>query len=278
MIDPAIFDSVVVLLTTGFFVGTIGTMIGAGGGFILVPLLLLTHPQFTPEIVTAVSIVIVAANAVSGSVAYGRSGRIDFRAGILFAVFTIPGSVLGVLTTKYIPHTVFNTAFGVLLLLLALFLLFKKQEPGGEYIEGQPKKGLRSAVLTDNDNTTYRYTYNAYTGTALSVVVGYLSPLLGIGGGIIHVPAMVHWLRFPVHVATATSHFILAIMASVSVLVHALQGNYADPYILRMVVWLCIGVIPGAQAGAWLSHKIKGRVIVMALAICLAIVALRLLW
>jgi uncharacterized membrane protein YfcA len=133
-------------------------------------------------------------------------------------------------------------------------------------------------VLTDNENTTYRYTYNAYTGAALSVMVGYLSPLLGIGGGIIHVPAMVHWLRFPVHIATATSHFILAIMASVSVLVHALQGNYADPYILRMVVWLCIGVIPGAQAGAWLSHKIKGRVIVMALAICLAIVALRLLW
>ena len=278
MIDPTIFDSVVVLLTTGFFVGTIGTMIGAGGGFILVPLLLLTHPQFTPEMVTAVSIVIVAVNAISGSVAYGRSGRIDFRAGMLFALFTIPGSVLGVLTTKYIPHAVFNVVFGGLLLLLALFLLFKKQESGGKYVEGRSEKGLRSAVLTDNENTTYRYTYNAYTGAALSVVVGYLSPLLGIGGGIIHVPAMVHWLRFPVHIATATSHFILAIMASVSVLVHALQGNYADPYILRMVVWLCIGVIPGAQAGAWLSHKIKGKVIVMALAICLAIVALRLLW
>lgn len=278
MIDPTIFDSVVVLLTTGFFVGTIGTMIGAGGGFILVPLLLLTHPQFTPEIVTAISIVTVAANAISGSVAYGRSGRIDFRAGMLFAVFTIPGSVLGVFTTRYIPHAVFNVVFGVLLLLLALFLLFKKQEPGGEHIEGRLRKGQRSAVLTDNENTTYRYTYNAYTGAALSMVVGYLSPLLGIGGGIIHVPAMVNWLRFPVHIATATSHFILAIMASVSVLVHALQGNYADPYILRMVVWLCIGVIPGAQAGAWLSHKIKGKVIVMALAVCLAIVALRLLW
>lgn len=278
MFDPAIFDSVAVLLITGLIVGTVGTLIGAGGGFILVPLLLLTHPQFTPEIVTAVSIVIVAANAISGSVAYGRSGRIDFRAGILFALFTIPGSVLGVLTTRYIPHTVFNIIFGILLLLLALFLLFKKQTPGVRDTEGQPKKGQRSAVLTDNENTTYRYTYNAYAGAVISVIVGYLSPLLGIGGGIIHVPAMVNWLRFPVHIATATSHFILAIMASVSVLVHALQGNYTDPYILRMVIWLCIGVIPGAQAGAWLSHKIKGKVIVMALAICLAIVALRLLW
>jgi uncharacterized membrane protein YfcA len=67
-------------------------------------------------------------------------------------------------------------------------------------------------------------------------------------------------------------------MATVSVIVHALQGNYNDPYILRMVAWLCIGVILGAQLGAWLSHKIKGMAIVRALAICLAVVAIRLLW
>ena len=89
MVHPLIFDSISVLLLTGFVIGTVGTLIGAGGGFILVPLLLLTHPQFSPEIVTAVSIVIVAANAVSGSVAYSRSGRIDYRAGILFALFTV---------------------------------------------------------------------------------------------------------------------------------------------------------------------------------------------
>lgn len=279
MVESMIFDSIYILLLTGFIIGTIGTLIGAGGGFILVPLLLITHPQLTPEIVTAVSIVIVAANAISGSVAYSRSGRIDFRAGILFALFTIPGSVLGVYTTKYIPHTVFNIIFGILLLSLSAFLLFKRRD--AKHIQEEragEKKGLRPTVITDSANTTYRYTYNAYTGAVISVVVGYLSPLLGIGGGIIHVPAMVHWLRFPVHIATATSHFILAVMATVSVIVHALEGNYNDPYIFRMVLWLCIGVILGAQLGAWLSHKIKGMVIVRALAICLAIVSIRLLW
>lgn len=279
MVHPMIFDSISVLLLTGFVIGTIGTLIGAGGGFILVPLLLLTHPQFSPEIVTAVSIVIVAANAVSGSVAYSRSGRIDYRAGILFALFTVPGSILGVYTTKYIPYSVFNIIFGILLLSLSAFLLFKKGEPGYSQNERTGNsKGQRFNVLTDNKNTTYRYTYNAYTGAAISVITGYLSPLLGIGGGIIHVPAMVHLLRFPVYIATATSHFILAVMATVSVIVHALQGNYNDPYILRMVIWLCVGVVAGAQLGAWLSHKIKGTVIVKALALCLALVALRLLW
>lgn len=279
MLEPVLFDNAIVLLITGFLVGTVGTLIGAGGGFILVPLLLLTHPHFSPEIVTAVSIVVVAVNALSGSVAYSRSGRIDFRAGVFFALFTIPGSVFGVFTTQYIPHKTFNIIFGILLLVLAVFLLFKNKGSveSGSIIKSNTK-GQWPTVLTDNDNNTYRYSYNAYTGAIISVFVGYLSPLLGIGGGIIHVPAMVHWLHFPVHIATATSHFILAVMASVSVLVHALQGNYDDPYILRMVVWVCIGVIPGAQMGAWLSHRVKGNVIVIALAVCLAIVALRLLW
>jgi uncharacterized membrane protein YfcA len=278
MFDPVVFDSIGVLFLTGFIIGTIGTLIGAGGGFILVPLLLLTHPQFSPEMVTAISIVIVAANAISGSVAYSRSGRIDYRAGLLFALFTIPGSILGVYTTKYIPHAVFNIIFGILLLSLSAFLWFKKGESGYLLNERFNGKGQRLSVLTDKNNTTYRYRYNPYTGVAISVIVGYLSPLLGIGGGIIHVPALVHLLRFPVYIATATSHFILAVMATVSVIVHALQGNYNDPYILRMVIWLCIGVVGGAQLGAWASHKIKGTVIVKALAICLAIVSVRLLW
>ncbi len=279
MLEAVLFDNAIILFITGFLVGTIGTMIGAGGGFILVPLLLLTHPHFSPEIVTAVSIVVVAVNAISGSVAYSRSGRIDYRAGVFFALFTIPGSVFGVFTTKYIPHTIFNIIFGILLLLLAVFLLFKnKKSDKSVSVTKSGNKGQRPTVLIDTENNTYHYSYNAYTGAIISVFVGYLSPLLGIGGGIIHVPAMVHWLHFPVHIATATSHFILAVMASVSVLVHALQGNYDDPYILRMVVWICIGVIPGAQMGAWLSHRVKGNIIIMALAVCLAIVALRLLW
>ncbi len=62
----------------------------------------------------------------------------------------------------------------------------------------------------------------------LSIIVGYLSPLLGIGGGIIHVPALANWLQFPVHVATATSHFILAVMATVSVITNIVKGSYND--------------------------------------------------
>lgn len=280
LISPTDFlmDSFTVLIITGFLIGTFGTLIGAGGGFLLVPLLILTHPELSPDIITAVSISIVAVNAISGSLAYGRSGRIDFKAGWLFALYTIPGSIIGVFLTRFIPKESFYLVFGVLLLSLAAFLLFKNRKNAVPVIKTHPATGnWKHHHLTDREGIAFSYTYNQNYGILVSIVVGFISPLLGIGGGIIHVPAMVQWLQFPVYIATATSHFILAIMSTVSVIVHIVQGSYDDPYVLKMVAGLCIGVIPGAQLGAWLSHKIKTLTIIKILAICIGLVGIRIL-
>jgi uncharacterized protein len=269
--------NIVILIITGFLIGMFGTLIGAGGGFILVPILILSYPELSPETMTAISIVIVAANAISGSIAYARSGRIDYKAGLLFAFFTIPGSILGVLSTKFIPRHIFNILFGFLLIALSVYLLFSHNKTDAPLIKDVNKKRWKHRSLTDNSGTTYNYTYNQTRGILISLVVGYISPLLGIGGGIIHVPALVQWLQFPVFVATATSHFILAIMSTVSVIVHAINGNYNDPKILRMVIGLIIGVIPGAQVGAYLSHRMQSKTIIRVLAVCLGLVGLRIL-
>lgn len=269
-------DNAIVLLIVGLLIGTIGTLIGAGGGFLLVPLLIFTHPELKPEVITAISIALVASNAISGSIAYARAKRIDYKAGILFALFTIPGSILGVYVTKYIPRHAFSIIFGIILIALSLFLFFKKNAAAsiGGVLNGD---GLTYQKLIDRERTVFEYAYSKYIGILVSILVGFLSPLLGIGGGIIHVPAMVNWLHFPVYVATATSHFILAIMSTVSVIVHAKQGNYNDPAVLHMILWLAIGAVIGAQAGAFLSHKIKTTVIIKSLAVCLGLVGIRLL-
>ncbi len=266
-----------ILILTGFLIGMFGTLIGAGGGFILVPILILSHPELSPETITAISIVIVAANAISGSIAYARSGRIDYKAGLLFALATIPGSILGVLSTQFIPKNIFNILFGLLLIALSVYLLLRHNKPVAPISADTTKRRWKHHSLVDNSGITYNYTYNQTRGIIISIIVGYLSPLLGIGGGIIHVPALVQWLRFPVFIATATSHFILAIMATVSVAVHAIKGSYNDPKILHMVIGLIIGVIPGAQLGAWLSHKLHSHTIIRVLAVCLGLVGIRIL-
>src|SRR5450631_1437830 len=142
--------TLIVLIITGFIIGIFGTVIGAGGGFILVPILILSYPELSPETITAISIFIVAVNAISGSVAYARSGRIDYKAGLLFALFTIPGSILGVFATEYIPRHIFNMSFGILLILLAVFLFIKTlKQASAKENDRHTGKGWIHHSLTD---------------------------------------------------------------------------------------------------------------------------------
>lgn len=272
-------DNFIILALIGFVIGTCGTLIGAGGGFLLVPLLLITQPGMSPDVVTAISMAIVTANAISGSIAYAFAQRIDYKAGLLFAAFTVPGSVVGVYLTRYIPKHAFNIIFGMLLLVLAIYLFIKNRKkaaaaPAVLHTGG----GWKQNTLTDKTGQAYTYSYNQRYGVLISIFVGFLSPLLGIGGGIIHVPAMVNWLQFPVHVATATSHFMLAIMSIISVAVHAANGDYNDMATVRMVAALCIGVVPGAQVGAYFSHRLPTHTIIRLLAVCITLVAVRILY
>jgi len=265
------------LVLLGLGIGTLGTLIGAGGGFILVPVLILLFPNLNPQITTAISMAVVAINASTGTIAYMQSKRIDYKSGLIFALATIPGSIIGVLTTKIIPKNQFNILFGIVLIILAIFLFIRGGKKKKLSTQHTKKSGHTHHTITDKQGETYSYTFNMQYGILLSIVVGFLSPLLGIGGGIIHVPAMTEWLQFPVHIATATSHFVLAIMSTVSVIVHFIEGSYQDAATIKMIVALAIGVIPGALLGAKLSSKVKGTFIIKALAISLAIVGIRIL-
>lgn len=259
------------LVPVGFIVGTYGTLIGAGGGFVLVPLLLLLYPKESPEVITSISLAVVFFNALSGSVAYARMGRIDYKAGLLFAVATIPGAILGALTTAYIPRRAFDAVLGLLMMVASGFLIWRPNKKQGTW-EGEPHQSfLRN--LVEVDGTAHTYSYDPRIGVGLSLVVGYVSSLLGIGGGIIHVPALVHLLSFPVHIATATSHFVLAVMALTGTLVHIATGTFHHG--VRRTIFLTVGVLLGAQLGARLSNRVQGDWIVRGLAIALGFVGIR---
>src|SRR6185369_591697 len=199
------------LIPVGFVIGAYGTLIGAGGGFLLVPLLLLYYPQESADTITSISLAVVFFNALSGSTAYARARRIDYYSGLLFALAAVPGAVLGALTTGYLPRRFFDVLIGVLMIGAAAFLFWRPEVKTGEKPRAA-ESGFERRVV-EADGTEHVFSYNRGVGVALSFFVGYISSLLGIGGGFIHVPALVELLNFPVHIATATSHFILALMA-----------------------------------------------------------------
>lgn len=261
------------LIPLGFVIGAYGTLIGAGGGFVLMPILLLLYPDETPELLTSISLAVVFFNALSGSWAYARMRRIDYKSGLLFSAATIPGAVIGALTTAYIPRRLFDAVFGLLMIAASAYLLLRPNREKQAMVGNLHHHFTRELVKADGRSHTF--SYNPIVGVGLSLFVGYLSSLLGIGGGVIHVPALVHFLNFPVHVATATSHFILAIMALTGTLVHVATGTFSHG--VRRTISLALGVLLGAQLGARLSDRVQGDWIIRGLAIALGFVGIRIL-
>ena len=105
----------------GFVIGTYGTLIGAGGGFVLMPVLLLLYPGESPELLTSISLAVVFFNALSGSCAYARMGRVDYKSGLLFSIATIPGAILGASSTAHIPRQLFDVVLGILMIAVSIF-------------------------------------------------------------------------------------------------------------------------------------------------------------
>ena len=265
-------ETIALLCCLGLAIGVFGTLVGAGGGFILTPVLLLAYPDSTPELITAISLVVVFFNAASGTVAYRRQQRIDYRSGIVFALATLPGSVAGVIVANRVSRPTFDVIMGVVLAALALWLIQVRDEP-----QDAGSGTGEARAITDRTGHTYRYRARLRLGALVSVFVGFISSFLGIGGGVVHVPVLVGLLGFPTHVATATSHFVLAFMALIATITHAVAGSFSHGQGLRRAAALSVGVVIGAQIGAHLSQRLSGRTIQRLLAGGLVLLGVRLI-
>lgn len=268
-VDPV---TVALLVLLGIGVGAFGTIVGAGGGFILTPVLLLLYPHESAQTLTAISLTVVFFNASSGTIAYARQRRVDFRSGTVFALATLPGAIGGALLVGDVSRTVFDGIMGGILALLAVWLL-----TGERWSPAPPKSHLYRRLLVDRRGLVYEYDVPLLRGALYSLVVGFVSSFLGIGGGVVHVPLLVGVLGFPTHVATATSHFVLAFMALVATLVHVASGTFHHLVGLRRAASLSVGVVAGAQLGAKLSQHLSGAMIQRLLAGGLLLLSVRLI-
>ncbi len=247
-----------VLFLAGLGIGALGTLIGAGGGWMIVPLLLFGY-HFSPQEAVGTSLAVVFLNALSGSIAYMIQGRVLYRMGLAFAIATIPGALLGALLVQHLDSRWFSMLFGAFLLLIAAFLHRGRHLPfvrhRGAHVSNEVLEAFRSPYMR--------------LGIIISFAVGVLSSLFGIGGGIIHVPFLIVILGIPVHAATATSHFVLAITSLTGTLAFLRNGQVH----LRVAASMGLGVLLGAQLGALLSMRLSSEPIRRTLAVALAVFA-----
>lgn len=251
-------------LLLGVGVGFLGSLVGIGGGLICVPVFIFflseggIFPYFkTAAEITGTSLFIVLINAVSGAIAYIRQKRILFSAAIPFAIATLPGAFLGSYIVDKFSFEMLNFYYGIFIGAMAAII----------FINAMKKK--RNDVL----EISSEFSYNKTVGVAASMGVGFLSSIFGVGGGIIHVPLMVYILNFPVHIATATSTFILMISS---------LGGVISHFLLNHIVWIpaiaiSVGAAIGAQIGAKISRNTKSKTILIILAAAMLFVSVRLI-
>ena len=268
-------EDLLLLLPLGLVAGAYGTIIGAGGGFVLVPALLLLFADKPADQLTAITLTVALLSGVSASIAYARQGRIDYRTGLLMGSVAIPGGALGVVAIHILPRPVFDVVFGALLLAVGAVTL----RQGGSVtasVEVPQAPGTLSREVVDRDGTTYRYAYSVRRGLALSGPVGFFSGLLGIGGGVLQVPMMISALSIPLVVAVPTSTLMLLFSSAAGVAVHAADGHLAGENAVMALV-LATGAVPGAQLGAFLAGRFASTTVTRLLIVALGIVGIRLI-
>lgn len=251
--------SVILLILIGLAIGCYGTIVGIGGGPLIVPVLVFFY-GWESEHLVATSLFIVFLNALSGSAGYARQKRIDYNGGIKFALAALPGAVLSGFVHHVFDIHKFNIVFGLFLIFLAVYSAMRIG-----HIESRPeiksaKKKyfrFRSVRIVDRFGKKFNFGVNDSLGIGMNFLLGFFIGFLGIGGGVFQVPILIFLLYYPVHIATATSHFVTMLTCLIALIPHVFLGNIYFAEALRMG----IGVVIGAQLGVWFSPKIDSKVI-----------------
>ncbi len=268
----------ILMVLLGVFSGAYGVLVGAGGGFILSPMLLLLFDTEDPETVAGTVLAAIAINSILVAVRYIRMKVVDYRSALLFAAAATPGAVIGAFGVSAVAPELFRTLFGLLLILLALQLAFRPNIV--RFLRfGQARRRLALPAakrhITTASGQEYRYEFNETLATSFNVVLGFISSFFGIGGGFLRTPILVLAFGFPVRIAAASSVFALAIYGSAGALAHGYLGHIE---LFPTLLFIGVGLAAGGQIGAMLSGRIGGVWVMRMLLVVVLLLGIRLIW
>ncbi len=247
------------LFAAAFVASVFGSMVGLGGGFILVPILRI-FLGFAPAYAAGTSLVLIVANSASGAFTYLLQRRVHLKIGLLIAAGGLPGGVLGAIASFHISPRLFDAILAALLVAVAVDMIWNAQRRVAGRVERERVTSIKGM---------------SYRGAlALGFVVGLFSSLFGLGGGIVLVPTFLYFSELPAHAISATSHFAILLTSPVGLVVHALQRDI----VARDVVPLVAGGLLGGPIGARLSLRLRSPQLLVVVAIALVVAAATLVW
>jgi uncharacterized membrane protein YfcA len=261
---------ILLLPPLGLVLAALGTLCGLGGGFVLVPVLLVLFPGASPAVVSSISLTVVLLNAASATIGNIRARRIDLRTAALLTSGAVPAAFAGAWMSARVSRERFEDLFGFLLLAGAVYVLWRAFRVAGANadLRHEPNR-----LIQERRGPVYRFYVNTVLAGIISPVAGFLSSFFGIGGGVVHVPAMTFILKMPTRVVSATALLVLVPTAAAGVAARVLAGEYTEGW--RRAGLLGLGAIIGAQLGIYLSARVDQRVVLIVLATSMTMVGLR---
>lgn len=264
-----------ICLFIGVLTAFIGSIAGLGGGIVLIPSLFLAASLFeefawvTPQTIVGISLITMVFTALSSTYFYHKVKHIDYRTGLLFLIGSIPASVLGSWLNQFVNTNAFFVYFGILMIIISLLLFIKRDaiKPVGK----KSKKNTRIMVV---NGQAMEYHVSPWLAILLSISIGVLSGLFGIGGGSIAVPIMILLFGIPVHIATATSMFMILFISIAGAGTHIVLGNIIWEYALFFVP----GALIGGFLGAKVNQMLNGDILRWVLRIILILIGLRMIY
>ena len=267
--------TIICLILIGALSAILGSLVGIGGGLIIVPTLIYLGVEhdllhgITPQIAIGTSSVILIVTGFTSTFGYMKSKQVDFKNGSIFLFGLLPGSLIGSVLSRFLTLNSFDLYFGIFLILVAVLLIIRnKIKP----IQLFNKEKYRRSY-TDNEGVTYHYNVPPIFAFVATLFIGILTGLFGIGGGALMTPLMLIVFRFPPHVAVGTSMLMIFFSSLMSSLGHMVQGHVAWGYSLVLI----ISSIIGAQIGVRINRTIKSDTVVLLLRTVLLIMGVYLI-
>ncbi len=272
----SLIDFIISLSLISISAGLLGSLIGLGGGVIIVPVLTLIY-HVDIRLAIGASILSVIATSSGAAVTYVREKLTNLRAGMFLEIATTIGAITGAYLTTIIASRSLFVLFAIILAYSALTILRRRKDP--EILLKSDDKlanylDLHGSYYDENEKRTVKYkVQNTKLGLGLMYVAGIVSALLGVGSGALKVPAMDAAMHMPMKASAATSDFMIGVTAAASAGAYFVRGEI-NPLIAGPVV---IGVLIGAIAGSRILNKISSNLIKFIFVAVLVVVAIEML-
>jgi uncharacterized protein len=250
-----------------------GALLGLGGGVFLVPLLVLgLHVPMR----LAVGISLTTVIATSSIVTSGRMGRslVNLRLGMVLEVATTAGGLTGGIVAAMLAASTLQRLFGLVAVLSALAMLGRLERRNVLLDQGIDTGRLGGRYFEEESGAVVAYRVRRVPlAMVVSFAAGSVSSLLGVGGGVLKVPALTAWCGVPLRAAAATSAFMIGVTATAGAVIYYGRGEIV-PWMAASSV---LGVLAGSRAGFALGERARAKWLKLLLAAVLLAVGVLML-